>query len=376
MSPLLPNLTHDDYTIACICPMGVELAAVEGMMDEMHPNLPSSIDKNTYTFGRMGAHNIVVAVMPEAGNDRAAAVATQLFNDFRSIRFSLLIGIGGGIPDLAKGIDIRLGDVVVSKPSKTFGGVVQFDRGKAHSYNQFERTGVLQKPPDILLSTVHRLEALHARVDSEIPVLLEDMLERFPKMRKRNYVYQGAAKDQLFRMEYDHIGETDCGSCDPSQTVERMPRDDSMPMIHYGTIGSSNLVIRDSVKREILKADLDILCVEMEAAGLMNNFPCLVIRGICDYADSHKNNAWQPYAAATAAAYAKELLSLIPSLQEPRRDYNQVALPTQRQQAITIRTRDVGNLINGTVTGDVIGGTKLFGDEFYETGNRGRWIYD
>ena len=58
---------------------------------------------------------------------------------------------------------------------------------------------------------------------------------------------------------------------------------------------------------------MGVLCVEMEAAGLMDDFPCLVIRGICDYADSHKNKRWQPYAAATAAAYAKELLSTIPA---------------------------------------------------------------
>jgi hypothetical protein len=51
----------------------------------------------------------------------------------------------------------------------------------------------------------------------------------------------------------------------------------------------------------------------MEAAGLMESFPCLVIRGICDYSDSHKNKQWQEYAAATAAAYAKELLSVIPA---------------------------------------------------------------
>lgn len=55
------------------------------------------------------------------------------------------------------------------------------------------------------------------------------------------------------------------------------------------------------------------MCFEMEAAGLMNNFPCLVIRGICDYADSHKNKKWQIYAAATAAACAKEILSVIPA---------------------------------------------------------------
>ena len=65
--------------------------------------------------------------------------------------------------------------------------------------------------------------------------------------------------------------------------------------------------------RDVLRQELDILCFEMEAAGLMDNFPCLVIRGICDYSDSHKNKQWQPYAAAVAAAYAKELLSVIPA---------------------------------------------------------------
>jgi nucleoside phosphorylase len=50
----------------------------------------------------------------------------------------------------------------------------------------------------------------------------------------------------------------------------------------------------------------------MEAAGLMNQFPCLVIRGICDYSDTHKNKGWQGYAAMVAAAYAKDLLHRIP----------------------------------------------------------------
>jgi hypothetical protein len=51
----------------------------------------------------------------------------------------------------------------------------------------------------------------------------------------------------------------------------------------------------------------------MEAAGLMDSFPCLVIRGICNYADSRKNKRWREYAAAAAAAaaYAKEILSVI-----------------------------------------------------------------
>ena len=79
--------------------------------------------------------------------------------------------------------------------------------------------------------------------------------------------------------------------------------------MHYGTIASGNQVMRSAAERDRVSAELGgVLCFEMEAAGLMNSFPCLVIRGICDYADSHKNKRWQPYAAATAACYAKELL--------------------------------------------------------------------
>jgi hypothetical protein len=74
--------------------------------------------------------------------------------------------------------------------------------------------------------------------------------------------------------------------------------------------------MKDGVSRDRLSAELGgVLCFEMEAAGLMNEFSCLVIRGICDYADSHKNKTWQPYAAATAASCAKELLLLIAAAQ-------------------------------------------------------------
>src|SRR3954447_10782956 len=70
--------------------------------------------------------------------------------------------------------------------------------------------------------------------------------------------------------------------------------------------------MRDGATRDSVSSEFgSVLCFEMEAAGLMNNFPCIVIRGICDYADSHKNKRWQAYAAGTAAAYAKELLSVI-----------------------------------------------------------------
>jgi len=97
--------------------------------------------------------------------------------------------------------------------------------------------------------------------------------------------------------------------------VSREARMTDEPEVHYGTIGSANALVKDSAVRDALKRDANILCVEEEAAGVQDTFPCVVIRGICDYADSHKNKRWQPYAAATAAAYMKELLMTIPGRQ-------------------------------------------------------------
>ena len=69
--------------------------------------------------------------------------------------------------------------------------------------------------------------------------------------------------------------------------------------------------MRHGITRERIRKKYGVFCFEMEAAGLMNDFPCLVIRGICDYSDTHKHKIWQRYAAATAAAYAKELLGVV-----------------------------------------------------------------
>jgi nucleoside phosphorylase len=83
-------------------------------------------------------------------------------------------------------------------------------------------------------------------------------------------------------------------------------------MIHYGAIASGNKVMKNGKARDMIARELDVVCFEMEAAGLMDTMSCLVIRGICDYADSHKSKEWQRYAAATAAAYARELLGGLP----------------------------------------------------------------
>src|SRR2546423_14210193 len=186
------RFSRDDYTVAYLCPLGVELGAVEGMLDQIDESIPGNRNKNGYTLGRIGVHNVAVAVMPEIGNNRAAVVATQLLNDFPSVRFGLLVDIGGGIP--GGDDDIRLGDIVVSKPTATFGGVVQYDMGKFTEGGLFQRTGTLSKPPTVLSANMHRLVAQQARVGSQIPKLLSEMLQRYPKMAGQ-YVYQGAEND-------------------------------------------------------------------------------------------------------------------------------------------------------------------------------------
>jgi len=300
------RLRREDYAAGCVCALPTELAALEESLDEEHQHHPSN-SANIYTLGRIGEHNIVLACLPagQIGTNSAAVVAIRMKSDFPMIRFALMVGIGGGVP--SERADIRLGDVVVSQPHNQHGGVVQYDFGKA-TQNGFERTGHLTPPPAILLSAVTNLQSKHIRGRSRLS-------EYLSKLANRPYfARESAGPDVLFKANYNHVGETTCELCSKEMVVERPPRTSQETVIHYGTIASGNKVIRDGATRDRVSSELGgVICFEMEAAGLMNNFPCLVIRGICDYADSHKNKKWQGYAAATAAAYAKELLSVIPA---------------------------------------------------------------
>jgi nucleoside phosphorylase len=310
-----PRLSRAHYTVACVCPMYVELAPLRAMLDTIHDDLPAQRDHNAYVLGELGKHNVVIAVLPSIGNNDSGIAATQILNDFPSIRFVLLVGIGGGVPGNQKTDDVRLGDVVVSQPTDTTGGVIQFDRGKRHC-GAFERTGCLSKPPTFLRASVENLKAQHEQEGNQIRKLVSDMLKRNPTMCPM-YSFPSQERDQLFESEYQHVGGETCQNCDITRARRREERAEDLVNVHYGTIGSSNSVIRNAMERDNLKQAYNILCVEMEAAGLMDAFPCLVIRGICDYADSHKNKKWQPFAAAVAAAYAKELLLVIPPLKQP-----------------------------------------------------------
>lgn len=313
-TPKKANLTHEDYTVGWICALPCEMAAAKAMLDDIHRNLPTRPnDHNTYVLGSINGHNVVVACMPLGvyGSNSAAAVATQMLSTFESIRFGLMVGIGGGVP--TKEVDIRLGDVVISKPTGSFSGVVQYDFGKTVEEGRFRHTGSLNKPPAALLTAISQLQADHMMKLGRVSDYLSEMVARYPDMSSR-FTYRGSTCDQLFEAEYDHLDiNSTCQSCDIARVMHRPIRAQAGPMIHYGIIASGNQVMRHGVTRDQLRKEFGVLCFEMEAAGLMDNFPCLVIRGVCDYADSHKNKQWQEYAAATAAAYSKELLSIIPT---------------------------------------------------------------
>ena len=148
------------YTVGWICALPIELAAAVAMLDERHnPLLQNPNDKNNYTLGRIGIHNVAIACLPSGvtGTTSAAIVANRISSSFPSIRFGLMVGVGGGAPNAKN--DIRLGDVVVSKPARTSGGVIQYDFGKTVQKGQFVRTGSLNRPPDVLLNAVNTLQA-------------------------------------------------------------------------------------------------------------------------------------------------------------------------------------------------------------------------
>ena len=179
----LPTLLHGDYTVGWICALPSEMAAARAMLDEHHnPLQQNSRDHNTYTLGRIGRHNVVLACLPTGviGTLSAARVANQMLQTFEGIRFGLMVGIGGGVPSEEN--DIRLGDVVVSKPTGQSGGVIQYDFGKTVQEGRFEWTGSLNRPPDVLLTALANLQLKHITEGHELAKYLSEMLRRYLRM--------------------------------------------------------------------------------------------------------------------------------------------------------------------------------------------------
>jgi nucleoside phosphorylase len=307
-----------DYHVGWICAIETEYVVALELLDVefQAPSDMSHDDENAYSFGRIGNHNVVITCLAKGkiGLTSAASAATDMRRSFSAIRIGLMVGISGGAP--SKEHDIRLGDVVVSTPGRQSGGVIHYEFGKSIQNKTFEFTGSLASPPPILRSAVQKLSADHKRNGHRIKSTVNDLVQKNERLQE-GHQRPDPLTDVLYKSSFSH--PNDNLSCMQSciqqtdqivQRVNRDPRKDD-PVIHYGLIASADKLMRDAHIRDQLAEKEGVLCFEMEAAGLMDRFPCVVVRGISDYSDTHKNDIWQGYAAATAAAYAKELLEMI-----------------------------------------------------------------
>jgi nucleoside phosphorylase len=164
---------------------------------------------------------------------------------------------------------------------------------------------------------VNGLEAQYEIEGHELEEVINSIFEEKSRLRKK-YKRPDPSSDRLYQSKITHSSNNQascaaiCGD-DLSNLILRPERteDEDNSAIHYDLIASANQLMKDALVRDKLTAEKDVLCFEMEAAPLMNQFPCLVIRGVCDYSDSHINKEWQGYAVMAAAAYAKDLLCRI-----------------------------------------------------------------
>lgn len=211
-----------------------------------------------------------------------------------------MVGIGGGAPSSMT--DIRLGDVVVGTR------LMHYDSEKTLGDRQIPLTVTARRVlHSVLNKLVSNLRSEHELGSSRVPSILRERFEEYPEYSRPNSL------DFLSRATYDHVSQISfCEECDRSNLVSRINRHSDDPGIHYGAIASGDQAIMSGTNRDSIARELNVVCFETEVADVMDVLLCLSIRGICNYADSHQNKEWQRYAAATATAYARELLEVLP----------------------------------------------------------------
>ncbi|KAF4332958.1 hypothetical protein FBEOM_13231 [Fusarium beomiforme] len=347
---------RDGFRVAIICALPREADAVTLLFDEFwdetsDPYGRADSDTNIYITGRIGQHNVVLAVLPGMGTNNATATAVNLRTSYRGLKLALIVGVCGGLPRIA-GSDAFLGDVVVSR------SVFQYD------YTLEEITKGANKDLRTLLA-VGETEFMRARLRKTAARYLKHLQQAAKKEKRRaRYHYPGAEKDILYSPEYSHKHRHSCSvctsdsyvfcegaakapctevGCEPTKVLRREREEylpegaDFIPEIFIGCVGSGNSVIESGLDRDQIAARHHLIAFEMEGAGVWDEIPTIVIKGICDYADSHKNKAWQDFAAATAASVAKAILGRYPAsnVQQPLAPQNGMLLASSCGMKLT-----------------------------------------
>ncbi|KAI9164149.1 Pectate lyase E [Paramyrothecium foliicola] len=266
-------------------------------------------DPNAYSTGSVGRHNVVLAYMPGEGKASAAIVAAQARASYPNIKLALVVGICGAVP-LASSLanEIVLGDVIVSN------GIVQYDLGRRlpeHFVRKNTLTETLGRPNMEIRALLGKLEGRRSRVTMNTKII--QYLAELQKKPDLQAQYPGAVHDKLFKVTYRYLGsygETCAESGCDGEVIRRHRLEQAViqPLVHIGLVASGDTVMMSGEERDKIAKQEKVIGFEMESAGVWDTFPCIVIKGVCDYADSHKTKAWQSYAAATAAACGKAFL--------------------------------------------------------------------
>ncbi|KAK2732729.1 hypothetical protein FQN57_002483 [Myotisia sp. PD_48] len=183
----------DSFTVGCICTTLEEYECAYRMLTEHFkgPELAEGYFDNTYTYGRIGEHHIVVGCRPghRYTPNPAAHVAQDMIQTFPKLRFVLMVGVGGGAPTIDN--DIRLGDL---------------------QNGYFPKISQLNGPPEQLLEAIAEMQRLHNhrwKLDAAVELLRIAGPDGSYRQLMDNY--ERPILDQLYRPGYPHIGGIDCG---------------------------------------------------------------------------------------------------------------------------------------------------------------------
>lgn len=302
------------FELAIICALPLEADAIEALFDNCwDSNGPSfgkaAHDTNSYLTGMIGCHNVVLVRMPGTGKAHAAAATSNCRASFPNVKIALVVGVCGVAPFKRNGEEIVLGDVVISE------GIIQYDFGRRLPGQFVPKEGPLDslgRPNQEIRGFLAQAKGIrgHQLLVSEMARYLSILCQR-PELRAE---YPGVAYDILFEASYRHIKDQEpCEQvgCDGKLVPRRRLQAKGIspePAIHFGLMASGDSVMKSGEDRDREVEVRDTVAFEMEGAGVWDILPCIVIKGACDYADSHKSKVWQRYAAATAAACAKAFL--------------------------------------------------------------------
>ncbi|GKZ16465.1 hypothetical protein AbraCBS73388_000040 [Aspergillus brasiliensis] len=288
-----------NFEIAIICALTVEQDAVHAVFDHYWDDNGPAYDKhpgdpNAYSCGAIGRHNVVLVHMPGMGKASAAAVAAHCRVSFPNLKLALIVGVCGALPLVNTDQEIILGDVIIGE------GIIQYDFGRQYPDRFVRRNTLLDslgRPSPEIRAHLAKLKSHHGRasllraMDTHLRFLQSD-----PQF-KEVYRYPGTEQDVLYKPESNIV-----------VSRRRLQQARPKPCVHFGAIASGDTLMRSGTRRDTIATEERIVAFEMEGAGVSDNLPHVIIKGVSDYADSHKTKAWQPYAAATAAACMKAFL--------------------------------------------------------------------